>query len=458
MKVEAPLVWLIKRLVNPLTIAVSLMVITFAAGVKFDLEYILLCAVSFLLAAKIFAELDVFDSARLGFVTYGREVLLGWGLLIGALLFFGFALKVSDIYSRRVLLTWFVLVPLLLPASHWFARRLLLRLRAVSKLRSAVIIGANELGHQMAQRIRANPYLFTNVDGFFDDRSRDRLDIEQEDRLLGELSQLPGYIKSHNINVIYVTLPMTAQPRILRLLDELRDTTASIYFVPDLFLFDLVQARFGEVSGMPVVAVCETPFIGVNGVIKRVSDVILSALFLLLSLPVMLGIALAIKLTSPGPVIFRQRRYGEDGDEFTVWKFRTMTVQEDGGEIKQATREDRRITPIGGLLRRSSLDELPQLWNVLQGRMSLVGPRPHAVAHNEMYRSLIKGYMMRHKVKPGITGLAQVNGLRGETDTLEKMSARIKYDIDYLRNWSLSLDLWIIARTMLVIFRDKNAY
>ena len=172
----------------------------------------------------------------------------------------------------------------------------------------------------------------------------------------------------------------------------------------------------------------------------------------------MLAVALAVKLTSPGPVIFRQRRYGLYGEEIIVYKFRSMTVSDDGGAIVQAARNDPRLTPIGAFLRRTSLDELPQFVNVLQGRMSIVGPRPHAVAHNEQYRKLIKGYMLRHKVKPGITGWAQVNGMRGETATLDKMQARIQYDLDYLRNWSVWLDLWIILKTVKVVLARDNAH
>ena len=217
---------------------------------------------------------------------------------------------------------------------------------------------------------------------------------------------------------------MASQPRILKLLEELHDTTASIYFVPDIFLFDLIQARIDTIGGMPVVAVCETPFFGVNGLIKRASDIALASVILAIISPIMIAVAIGIKLSSRGPVLFKQRRYGVDGREITVYKFRTMTVLEDGNEIRQATRDDRRVTRFGAFLRRTSLDELPQFVNVLQGRMSVVGPRPHAVAHNEMYRKLIKGYMIRHKVRPGITGLAQVSGLRGETDTLDKMKRR----------------------------------
>jgi len=225
-----------------------------------------------------------------------------------------------------------------------------------------------------------------------------------------------------------------------------------------MFVTDLVQGHAGSVCGMPVISVCETPFRGSNGVAKRLSDIFLSVLILLLISPILAAIAIAIKRGSPGPVIFRQRRYGLDGKEIVVYKFRSMTVTEDGGSIAQAKKNDNRITPLGAFLRKTSLDELPQFVNVLQGRMSIVGPRPHAVAHNEMYRKLIKGYMVRHKVKPGITGWAQVNGYRGETETLDKMQGRIDYDLEYLRNWSLSLDLFIIFRTVRLVINDQKAY
>ena len=199
-------------------------------------------------------------------------------------------------------------------------------------------------------------------------------------------------------------------------------------------------------------------FTGTNNIVKRISDLVLASGILLMLLPVMMVIALCVKLTSPGPIIFKQRRYGLDGEEIVVYKFRSMTVMEDGGKVTQATKGDMRLTKIGGFLRSSSLDELPQFFNVLQGRMSIVGPRPHAVAHNELYRKQIKGYMLRHKVKPGITGWAQVNGLRGETETLDKMKARIEFDLEYLRRWSLMFDLWIIFQTVRMVIKRDNAY
>ncbi len=327
--------------------------------------------------------------------------------------------------------------------------------------RSAVIVCANPVGCELAAQIAASPAHSLRIAGFFDDRSADRvqnLQVNgQRSVLLGRLDQLAEYVKAHRVDVIYIALPMAAQPRVLKLLDELRDTTASIYFAPDLSMFDLMHARLDRIGSVPVLAARETPFQGLNGWIKRASDIVLASLILIAVSPLMLAIAIGVKLSSPGPVLFKQRRYGLDGREIKVYKFRSMRVMDDGAaHIVQASRDDPRVTPLGAFLRKSSLDELPQFINVLQGRMSVVGPRPHAVAHNELYRKLIKGYMVRHKVKPGITGWAQVNGLRGETATLDKMKARVEFDLAYLRNWSLQLDLRIVLRTIRVVLVDHN--
>jgi putative colanic acid biosynthesis UDP-glucose lipid carrier transferase len=342
---------------------------------------------------------------------------------------------------------------------HRTAPVLLTRLLALEGVRrSSVIIGAGDSGQNLARQFQNSPFLGIHFAGFFDDRGPARLGAAGVSPLLGKTVDLPAYVKAHSVDLIFITLPMASQPRIMGLLDELRDTTASVYFAPDIFLFDLIQARMDNIGGVPIVAVCETPFYGLAGLTKRISDIVLASLILLAIAPLILCIAIAVKLESPGPALFRQRRYGLDGKEIIVYKFRSMTVCEDGGVIRQATRNDQRVTRLGAFLRKTSLDELPQFINVLQGRMSVVGPRPHAVAHNELYRKLIKGYMIRHKVKPGITGWAQVNGMRGETDTLDKMKARIEFDLAYLRNWSLRLDLSIILRTVLVVLRDRHAY
>ena len=384
------------------------------------------------------------------------EVLAGWMLVIALLLTLGWATHTLGSFDERVAVTWAAIAPVALFAGHMLMPILLPKMLAAEGLeRVAVIAGAGGLGRTLAERIESTQFLGVKVAGFFDDEPH----AEGVARpLLGSLDDLADYAKKNRVDLIYVTLPMASQRRILSLCDELRDTTASVYLTPDIFLFDLIQARADAIGGIPVLALCETPFQGLNGVLKRASDIVLGTLILVLIAPLLLAVAIGVKLSSAGPILFRQRRYGLDGREIVVYKFRSMTVAEDGAVVKQATKNDTRVTPFGAFIRRTSLDELPQFINVLQGRMSIVGPRPHAVAHNEQYRRLIKSYMIRHKVRPGITGWAQVNGLRGETETVDKMKARIEYDLDYLRHWSLKLDLAIIWKTIFVVFRKQNAY
>jgi putative colanic acid biosynthesis UDP-glucose lipid carrier transferase len=396
-------------------------------------------------------------SARLSAVV---SVISRWFLVLGMLLAIGYVTHSPlQEYPRRIFLTWAAVTPVALIFATLIMQELMRHLVVNSSdARSAIFAGYNNTSLELAQRLKKNPAMRMGVTGFFDDRSSDRLGMEAGAHLIGPLSDLGRYVKENRIDVIFIALPIRHLKRVMNLLDDLRDTTASIYYVPDIFVFDLIQARSGEIHGIPVVAMCETPFYGYRGVAKRLTDIVVSIVVLLLLLPLLALIALLVKFSSPGPIIFKQRRYGLDGREIAVYKFRTMKVTEDGAQIRQASKTDERITRIGALLRRSSLDELPQLINVLQGRMSLVGPRPHAVAHNEEYRKLIKGYMVRHKVLPGITGLAQVNGCRGETSQLEEMEARVNYDLDYLRHWSPMLDLKIILLTIVRLFRDDKAY
>jgi putative colanic acid biosysnthesis UDP-glucose lipid carrier transferase len=388
------------------------------------------------------------------------DVIFRWLLLLGVLLAIGYVTKSPlEAYPRSVFLTWAVTTPVALVLATLGMQELMRRfLLNAFDSRTAIIAGYNGSSLELARRLRNNPSMRLDVAGFFDDRSVDRLGMQPDAALVGTLSDLGDYVKQHRTDVIFIALPIRHVKRVMNLLDDLRDTTASIYYVPDIFVFDLIQARSGEIHGIPVVAMCETPFYGYRGVAKRLTDIALSMLILMLLLPLLVLIGIVVKASSPGPIIFKQRRYGLDGREIAVYKYRTMRVTEDGAHVRQASRTDNRITRIGGFLRRTSLDELPQLVNVLQGRMSLVGPRPHAVAHNEEYRKLIKGYMVRHKVLPGITGLAQVNGCRGETAELKDMEARVNFDLDYLRHWSPMLDIKIILLTVVKVFRDDKAY
>jgi len=449
------LVAVVGSLLDPTVAIAALAAVNALHGERFDAPYLILTLIVFSMTYPGKSQLGTSSASM------ARDVLFDWIVLSGVLFLFGIASGYIWMFPRRVLAAWWIAVPLAQIAFHQLVRLILPRVLAQrANYRRAVIVGANVTGLQLARNLARAPWLGIRLAGFFDDRARSRIEPQAEDiRLLGTMKSLAAFVKDNGIDLIYLALPMATQPRILSLLDELTDTTASVYFVPDVFVTDLIQARMDSVTGMPVVAVCETPFTGLNGLVKRGSDIVLASMILLLVSPVLLALAIGVKLSSAGPVLFRQRRYGLDGKEILVYKFRSMTVAEDGPEVPQAKRDDPRITPFGAFMRRTSLDELPQFFNVLQGRMSIVGPRPHAVAHNELYRKLIKGYMVRHKVKPGITGLAQVKGLRGETPTLEKMQARIDYDLDYVRNWSLKLDLRIILKTIWIVLKgDRHAY
>jgi putative colanic acid biosynthesis UDP-glucose lipid carrier transferase len=392
-------------------------------------------------------------------VSAAVDVVTSWMWLLVILGLCGYATSSMSYFEPEVLMWWAILTPIIQWAAVLIGRRYLSWLSSRPEaVRTAVIVGAGALGAKVSNALNRGLFRGVKFLGYFDDRQDDRLDPDSTNKLLGRLSDVGDYVRAQGVREVYITLPLGSQPRIVKLLENVQGTTASVFFVPDVFGISIIQGRLQDMNGVPVVGICETPFTGTNELTKRISDVVLATLILVLISPILAAIALGVKLSSPGPIIFRQRRNGLDGEEIIVYKFRSMRSMDNGSVVKQATKGDPRITRFGAFIRRTSLDELPQFINVLQGRMSIVGPRPHAVAHNEEYRQLIKAYMVRHKVKPGITGWAQVNGLRGETDTIEKMQARVEYDLEYLRNWSLGLDLQIIVRTVRVMLFDRNAY
>lgn len=352
---------------------------------------------------------------------------------------------------------WFVSVLVSLCVYRVVLRLILRALRSQGiNTRSVVIAGAGTLGQQLANNIIANSSFGLVFGGYYDDTApKQKLVAAQT---IGNLEQLVADCKEGGIDRVYIVLPPQAYERRKWLVKELADSTASVYIVPDVFTYQLLHSRSDVIMGIPTISIYDSPLDGSNAIIKRIEDIVLSTLILMLISPVLLGLALAVKFTSKGPVFFKQNRYGIDGKPIKVWKFRSMNVMEDGAKVTQATKNDSRFTPIGQFIRKTSLDELPQFINVLQGQMSIVGPRPHAVAHNEEYRKLVDGYMLRHKVKPGITGWAQINGWRGETDTLDKMEKRIEFDLEYIRNWSLFFDLKIVFLTIFKGFVNKNAY
>lgn len=427
-----------------------------------DANYFLAVTITIITVSLIGEIVGLYRSWR-GVAIY-REIVaaeLTWVYSTAALLVVAFLTRFSDQLSRVSLLLVFATVAALFAATRLAIRMVQRSLLARGlNARKFAIIGVTDLGMRLAHNMEDAPELGLEFAGFFDDRPATRTgDIPAEvGERLGTIGELVDLAQRGEIHRIYITLPMRAEKRIRHLLDQFADSTASVYIVPDFFVFELLHSRWTDIGGLPVVSVFENPFYGVDGVAKRCCDICLATLALLAAAIPMLVIAAAIKLTTRGPVFFRQRRYGLDGREILVWKFRSMRVADNGAVIRQATKGDPRITPIGRILRKASLDELPQLFNVLEGNMSLVGPRPHATAQNEEYRRLIPGYMLRHKVKPGITGLAQVLGWRGETDTLDKMSSRIECDLEYIREWSFWMDLKIMFKTVWVVFSQQNAY
>jgi len=431
-----------------------------AAGFPIPSHYIMLMLTGALLLLVIFSGLGIYRSWRGGNLAdmFGR-VLIGWTSVVVTLLVLLFMLKASDTYSRIWLSTWALLTGGFLLAERFALYGLLrwFRLRGKNHKR-VVMVGQSKVARELLHRVRSSGWTGFDVVAVFDDQGSSNETFEGIP-LHHELAELDGYLREHDIAEVWITLPLRDEARVRDVLHLLRHSTVNIRYVPDIFAFRLINHGVSEVAGMPMLDLSTTPMTGMNRLVKALEDRILSALILILISPLLLGIALAVKLSSPGPVLFKQKRHGWDGREIVVYKFRSMVVHdEDAGQVTQARKGDPRVTRIGAFLRRTSLDELPQFFNVLMGDMSIVGPRPHAVAHNEQYKDLIDHYMQRHKVKPGITGWAQVNGYRGETDTLEKMQKRVEYDLYYIEHWSLWFDLKIIFLTIFKEFINKNAY
>ncbi|MBE0626770.1 MAG: undecaprenyl-phosphate glucose phosphotransferase [Burkholderiales bacterium] len=419
----------------------------------------LLAVIYFQLAGEV---LHVYASWRTYTLRQELSELAMAGIIVGALLAMtGYLTKTSDHFSRTVMVTWAALNMTVLALQRIVIRTALQELRARGhNSRLVAIAGAGDTARRVAARLMAANTLGLRPVGFFDDNVPVGTipGPDSDLAVAGDLDDLVWQAKDGAVDYIYIALPLVREKEIMMLIQKLSDTTASVFFVPDFFAFEMLQARLADINGMPVVSVFETPFLGLDGWLKRAEDLLIATIGVVITSPIMLAIAIGVKLSSPGPVLFRQRRYGLSGKVVEVWKFRTMTVTEDGEEVPQAQRDDPRVTPFGAFLRRMSLDELPQFFNVLQGSMSVVGPRPHAVAHNEQYRGLVPGYMLRHKVKPGITGWAQVNGWRGETETIEKMKKRVEYDLYYIRNWSLLLDFKIVAMTVVIVPWQPGTY
>ena len=438
-----------EALLDPVGIIGTLWLLVLHAGLQEEAHWWWLSALLLVLTYPAPAYL------RVPFVTMLRSILAGWLVLaivlIGGSLLLATLTGTAPILESVVLRDWLWLAPLMQLGLHSLLRciaPMLVDLDGNSRV--AVIAGAGDVGGRLASQLLSNPYGATRVIGFFDDRHGER--IEQDLPLIGPLTDLPNYILSGKANVVYITLPLAAQSRIGSMLESLRHTDAQVYYVPDALVADLLRGWCDVVGDAPVVAMLESPFASLAGLCKRVIDIVLASIAFVLTLPLVAVLGLGVKLASRGPAFVVQHRFGLDGQEILLYALRAT---EPGPQETEHGDKAPANNAFGKILRRTQLEKLPRLLNVIQGRLSLVGPRPHAKAHNEIYRRIVKGHLVRHRVRCGITGWAQINGVRGGEKSLDHMKARVSHDLEYLRHWSLRLDLQIMLRALINLFTRR---
>ena len=395
-----------------------------------------------------------------------------WSISFLVLFLLGFLTKQSTAYSRAFIVELYVVGFLFQVAIHFVTRLITQSFNKHAHTKdNVIIVGQGQLANYLEHKITSNPWLHQNVIGTvsIEEELKHSQKIQKSQLnaypnsttiQLGKVAELPDLIDKHGITTIYLVTPLESSKVLEDLYFVLLDKYVSIHWIPDIFSLRLINHSVREIAGIPVITLSETPLTGISRLTKSIEDKVLSVLILLMISPILIMIAIAIKLDSPGPVFFRQERAGWNGKTFSIWKFRSMRADQQtttDKELKQAEKNDPRVTKVGAFIRKTSLDELPQLFNVLTGNMSLVGPRPHALQHDEVYAKGISDYYARHNIKPGITGLAQVRGFRGETKEIDQMTKRIESDIEYINNWSIWLDLSILARTT-TAFTGKGAY
>ena len=463
LKENAGVLEVVQRLLDPfLVVAVGVLIYHLQFdNLELPLNYLFLLTSGFLLCLVVFPFFNLYRRQRGASLWVETQALASaWALLFAGVIVVLFATKTSTDFSRLWIGQWAVVgfITLLLFRVMF---RLGLRLfrRHGFNLRFVAIAGAGELGRDVARRLARAPWTGLKVVGFYDDDPVKQNQVYEGISVRGQLASVPQEVSELEIDQVWIALPLQHGKPVQTLVSELARLPVQVTFVPDIYGVELLNHSIAEIAGLPVIHLMESPLSGGKGIVKSIEDKVLATLVLLSASPLMLLIIAGVKLTSPGPVFFRQLRGGLHGERIWVWKFRTMKHDpEPSGVVRQAQPGDGRITPFGAFLRRSSLDELPQFMNVMKGEMSIVGPRPHAVEHDDFYRRQIGAYLLRHHVKPGITGWAQVNGWRGETENLEKMEMRIRHDLFYINNWSLWFDLRIIFMTIIMIVVGKNAH
>ncbi|WP_445776332.1 undecaprenyl-phosphate glucose phosphotransferase [Shewanella sp.] len=448
------------RIIDMSLVVFALLVIMQGYNVAFNKDYLLTLSGVLLLFSYIGESVGLYRSWRLGKFAHMCRLLIGIVTVCFFVIFTVlFLFKYTEIYSRVVMVGWYLFTVTLLLSWRLCVREIK-RVRRSKGLNTekVAIIGLTQTGMNLYEEIWKHDELGFDCIGFFDDRDPSRI-VDLEPKLIeGNINQAVELARSGDVQKLYICLPLLAEQRIADIIQQLGDSTVDVLIIPDFLMKNLMNGRIGSVGEVDTISVFESPVNGMKRFYKRSFDIVFSLCAIIAISPVLLIVAIAVYMSSPGPVLFKQDRYGLDGRKIKVWKFRSMTVTENASKVTQARKGDARITKVGAFIRRTSLDELPQFFNVIKGDMSVVGPRPHAVAHNEEYRKLVSYYMLRHKVLPGITGWAQVNGWRGETDTLDKMEMRVEYDLAYIRNWSLWWDVKIVFLTFFKGFVGKNVY
>lgn len=420
-----------------------------------DLHYRVLAILTVLVSVPAYTVLEVYYKKHSYLNGLGR-LLFGWLMASFGLLIIGFFSKTTEMFSREIVITWLVLgyalqtLPYLL--MHYLSKYYH---RKFSHQYNSLIIGTNGIALKLADTFskQEHPPLVGLVSSMPTTQS-----VANSSLIVGELEELRALITTHDIRRLYIALSLSEAHHIEAMYIDLLDLNVDVIWVPDLESMMLLNHSVSEVGGLAAIHLNESPLTSypTAALSKALVDRSLSLIALICLSPILLGIAAAVKLSSPGPVLFKQKRHGWNGKIIKVWKFRSMRVHDDK-QVQQASRHDSRVTAVGRFIRRTSIDELPQLFNVLQGHMALVGPRPHAVAHNDYYTGKIHAYMARHRIKPGITGLAQISGCRGETETIDKMQKRVEMDLAYINNWSLWLDIKILIKTPFSLF-SKEIY
>lgn len=429
---------------------------------EFPIHYQAVMLISALLMILLYQWQRVYHHFRAGGLWSEVGALLkAWGAVLVVLAVLGFGSKTNTLFSREVFFTWAVVGAIAQLAVHWMVNSVIRALRARGfNERRALLVGNERHAGEFAQRLVRNRRLGIEVVGVVTVEPGSGEPPQGQDLpRLGTVERLPEIIRSRQVNLVYITLPLKDSHWIEELMHQLVPLHVDVHWVPDVSALELLNHGAYVLEGQPVLSLTDSPLAGLRRIGKWLEDKVLATIILLVASPLMLGLAAAVRFTSPGPALFKQKRTGLNGEVVFIYKFRSMVLhQEAPGQLTQALPGDSRLTPIGAFLRRTSLDELPQFINVLQGRMSIVGPRPHALEHDSYYANHIRAYMLRHRVKPGITGWAQVNDFRGEIDSPEKMRLRIKYDLYYVNNWSLLFDFLIIAMTLWRVFSSRNAW